>query len=51
MFGTLKNVLNEDWKEVDENRFITFITEKESYTYEVFSVYQIEAEGYISKIV
>lgn len=49
MFGTLKNVLNEDWKEVEENRFITFITEKESYIYEVFSVYQIEAEDYYMK--
>lgn len=46
MFGTLKNVLNEEWKDVEENRFITFITEKDSYIYEVFSVYQIEAEDY-----
>lgn len=46
MFGTLKNVLNEEWKEVEENRFITFITEQEGYIYEVFSVYQIEAEDY-----
>lgn len=46
MFGTLKNVLNEEWKDVEENRFITFITEEESYIYEVFSVYQIEAEDY-----
>lgn len=46
MFGTLYYVLNKKWKDVEENRFITFITEKESYTYEVFSVYQIEAEDY-----
>ncbi len=46
MFGTLHNVLNEEWKEAEENRYITFITEKESYIYEVFSVYQIEAEDY-----
>lgn len=46
MFGTLKNVLNEEWKDVEENRFITFITEEYSYIYEVFSVYQIEAEDY-----
>lgn len=46
MFGTLKNVLNEEWKDVEENRFITFITEEDSYIYEVFSVYQIEAEDY-----
>lgn len=49
MFGTLKNVLNEEWKDVEENRFITFITEEESYIYEVFSVYQIEAEDYYMK--
>ena len=46
MFGTLKNVLNEEWKDVEENRFITFTTEEDSYIYEVFSVYQIEAEDY-----
>ena len=46
MFGTLHNVLNDKWKDVEENRYITFITEQESYIYEVFSVYQIEAEDY-----
>lgn len=46
MFGTLKNVLNEEWKDVEENRFITFVTEEDSYIYEVFSIYQIEAEDY-----
>ena len=46
MFGTLHNVLNDKWKDVEENRYITFITKQESYIYEVFSVYQIEAEDY-----
>ena len=46
MFGTLHNVLNDKWKDVEENRYITLITEQESYIYEVFSVYQIEAEDY-----
>ncbi|MGN1384841.1 MAG: class B sortase [Clostridia bacterium] len=46
MFGTLHNVLNDKWKDVEENRYITFITEQESYIYVVFSVYQIEAEDY-----
>ena len=46
MFGTLKNILNEDWKEKEENRYIKFITEKEESIYEVFSVYEIEAENY-----
>lgn len=49
MFGTLKNILNRDWQENEDNRHITFITEKESALYEVFSVYQIEAEDYYMK--
>ena len=49
MFGTLKNVLKKDWFENKDNRYITFITERESATYEVFSVYQIEAEDYYIK--
>ena len=50
MFGTLKNILNKDWQENEDNRFITFITENEESTYEVFSVYQIEAEDYYMKV-
>ena len=46
MFGTLKNILDSDWQENEYNRKITFITEKESAIYDVFSVYQIEAEDY-----
>lgn len=49
MFGTLKNVLKEDWKELEENRYITFITEKEYAIYEVFSVYEIQKEDYYIK--
>lgn len=49
MFGTLKNILNKDWQENEDNRYITFITENESSLYEVFSVYQIEAEDYYMK--
>ena len=40
MFGTLHNGLNDKWKDVEENRYITLIKEQESYIYEVFSVYQ-----------
>ena len=50
MFGTLKNILSKDWQENEENRFITFVTENEESTYEVFSVYQIEAEDYYIKV-
>ena len=49
MFGTLKNVLKKDWFEDKKNRYITFITENEKAMYEVFSVYQIEAEDYYLK--
>ena len=49
MFGTLKNVLKKDWFEDKNNRYITFITENEKAMYEVFSVYQIEAEDYYLK--
>lgn len=49
MFGTLKNILNKDWQENEDNRYITFVTENEEATYDVFSVYQIEAEDYYMK--
>lgn len=49
MFGTLKNVLSEDWFKDKENRYVNFITEDEDCLYEVFSVYQIEAEDYYMK--
>lgn len=44
MFGSLKSVINEEWYNNEENKYITFITEEENTTYEVFSVYQIERE-------
>lgn len=44
MFGTLQNVLKEEWYKNEENRKIIFITENNSYVYETFSVYQIEAQ-------
>lgn len=46
MFASLKNILKEEWYLNEENRKITFITEKEKSVYEVFSIYQIEAEDY-----
>ncbi len=46
MFGSLKNVLNSDWYQNEENYYITFLTENETLKYEVFSVYQIEKEDY-----
>lgn len=46
MFSSLKNILKEEWYSKEENRKITFITEKENSVYEVFSIYEIEAEDY-----
>ena len=46
MFASLKNVLKEEWYENVQNRLVTFITENETSTYEVFSVYQVKDEDY-----
>lgn len=46
MFGTLKNILTEEWKNNTDNHIIPFITENEKSEYQVFSVYKIEIEDY-----
>lgn len=46
MFATLKNVLETEWQEKEENHYIDFITENEKAKYQVFSTYQIEVEDY-----
>ena len=46
MFGTLKNVLEDDWYQNKENHVITLITNYEHQKYEIFSVYTITAEDY-----
>ena len=46
MFSSLRNILNKDWYEKEENRKITFITQDATNLYEVFSVYRIEDEDY-----
>lgn len=46
MFGTLKNILEKNWYTDEENKYVTFVTEKGNYKYEVFSVYKIENEDY-----
>lgn len=50
MFGSLKNVIKKEWYENTDNKYITLVTENEYNTYEVFSVYQIEAEDYYLKM-
>jgi len=46
LFGTLKNILTEEWQSNEENYIIPFITENEKSEYQVFSVYKIENEDY-----
>ena len=49
MFGSLKNILNSDWYENEENTNITLYTENEKCIYKVFSIYKIESEDYYIK--
>lgn len=49
MFGSLKNILNSDWYDNEENVNITLYTESEKCIYKVFSVYKIESEDYYIK--
>jgi len=46
MFGSLRNILKEEWYNNTENYQVIFVTEHEKAIYEVFSVYQIENEDY-----
>jgi len=46
MFGTLKNILKEEWYNNEENYTINLVTEKEEQKYKVFSVYKIKNEDY-----
>lgn len=46
MFGSLKNILKEEWYNNEENFVINFVTEKEEQKYQVFSVYKIKNEDY-----
>ena len=49
MFGTLKNTLDENWYNNEQNKYVTLITENEYSRYEIFSVNRIEAEDYYIK--
>ena len=46
MFGSLSNLLNEEFIINKENQIITFITDKEKKQYQIFSVYTIKPEEY-----
>ena len=46
MFGSLKNVLEDDWNDQEENHKIMLVTTQGVNYYQVFSVYTIEVEDY-----
>lgn len=49
MFGSLQNILKEEWYNNSENMTITLDTENEESTYQVFSIYKTEVEDYYIK--
>ena len=49
MFGSMKNILNSNWYEKEENTNITLYTEDAKCIYKVFSIYKIENEDYYIK--
>lgn len=46
MFGTLKNILSEEWYKNKENHKIVLVTQQGTYYYKIFSTYSIKAEDY-----
>lgn len=46
MFGTLRNVIKNNWYSNKDNHIITLISEKETLYYQVFSTYSIKVEDY-----
>lgn len=50
MFGSLKNVFNEDWYLNKENLIINLYTIYGNKIYQIFSIYKIENENYYTQI-
>ena len=46
MFGTLKNVLTDEWLNDENNHLIKITTDKYNYLFQVVSVYTIKVESY-----
>lgn len=46
MFGSLRNIVNNDWYQNKDNHIVKFSTPTENTLWQVFSVYTIEAESY-----
>ena len=49
MFGTLENILKDEWYNNENNRYVKLITANGESIYQVFSVYKIELEDYYLK--
>ena len=49
MFGTLSRTLTNEWQNDPNNLLITLVTEKDQYTYKIFSTYRIDNEEYYIK--
>ena len=46
MFGDLSDIFDEEWYSNEKNMYITYVTENEYCTYQIFSAYRIEVEDY-----
>ena len=46
MFGSLKNIFSKEWYSNKDNLKIKLITEKGTFTYQVFSIYKVKPEEY-----
>ncbi len=46
MFGTLRNALDKNWQQNNDNKMIRISTPKYNYVFEIFSVYTIQMESY-----
>ena len=46
MFGSLKNILKEEWYKNPDNYKVILVTEMGQFTYQVFSTYSIKPEDY-----
>ena len=46
MFSNMTKILNPEWYDNEQNKYVSFITESDETKYEVFSIYQVEVEDY-----
>lgn len=46
MFGTMQDIIKEEWYNNENNKTIVFITQQGKYNYEIFSIYVVKDESY-----